>query len=319
MKNAKNIEAVTFELTNKCNLRCVTCNIWKEKPKRQLSLKTISKVLGHCQLPVSVALTGGEPFLHSNFDEIYKYLFKLFLQKKVREINVATNGYSPVLLDFLKINPAFLTPLSFSISIDGLNQNHSEQRGKTDSFKKTLAMIIKLRKLGLPVAVKFVITRINYIDLYRVYCLSKKLGCSFYPKFYERLNHYYHRVKEFHNLELTEKSMHQVALTLKKIREEEEKTNKRSLLVSSLVVLEEFARKKTYRPFLKCLTPSRSIFITYQSNIYTCINQQKISNIAKWPEDFDSRVTKDIEQRGLSGKCPKCLSYHGYLREFNFR
>lgn len=319
MKNANNIEAVTFELTNKCNLRCAICNIWKEKPKRQLSLKTISKVLGHCQLPVSVALTGGEPFLHSRFDEIYKYLFKLFLQKRVKEINVATNGYSPILLDFLKRNPAFLAPLSFSISIDGLKKNHSEQRGKTDAFKKTLATVLKLRKLGLPVSVKFVITRINYTDLYKVYRLTKKLGCSFYPKFYEHLNHYYHRDGEYPDLELPRKTMNQIALTLKKIREEEEKTNKRSLLVSSLVVLEEFARKKTYSPFLKCLTPSRSIFITYQGDIYACINQQKISNIAKWPENSDTKITQEIKQSGLRGKCPKCLSYHGYLREFNFR
>lgn len=319
MKNANNIEAVTFELTNKCNLRCAICNIWKEKPKRQLPLKTINKVLGHCQLPVSVALTGGEPLLHSRFDEIYKYLFKLFLQKKVKEINVSTNGYSSVLLDFLKRNHAFLTPLSFSISIDGLKKNHSEQRGKTDAFKKTLTTVLKLRKLELPVAVKFVITRLNYTDLYKVYRLTRKLGCSFYPKFYEHLSHYYHRDGKYPDLELPKRAKNQIALTLKKIREEEEKICKSSLSVSSLIVLEEFARKATYNLFLKCLTPSRSIFVTYRGDIYACVNQQKISDIAKWPEDFDAKITQEIKQSGLRGKCPKCLSYHGYLREFNFR
>lgn len=319
MKNANNIEAVTFELTNKCNLRCAICNIWKEKPKRQLPLKTIRKILDLCQFPVSVALTGGEPFLHSHFDEIYKYLFKLFLQKMVKEINISTNGYSPVLLYFLKRNRAFLTPLSFSISIDGLKQNHSKQRGKTDSFKKTLATVLKLRKLELPVSVKFVITRINYADLYKVYHLSKKLGCSFYPKFYEHLDHYYHRDGKYPNLELPKKARNQIALTFKKIREEEEKTYKRCLSISSLVVLEKFARKTTYNFFLKCLTPSRSIFVTSQGDIYACVNQQKISDIAKWPENFDTKITQKIKQRGLQGKCPKCLSYHGYLREFNFR
>ena len=61
---------ITLELTNRCDLRCSMCSIWKEKTKNFLSVEDIKRILALSKNPVSIALTGGEPFLHPGFQDI---------------------------------------------------------------------------------------------------------------------------------------------------------------------------------------------------------------------------------------------------------
>ena len=109
-----------LQLTSRCNLRCRHCYIGDGTP-RELSLVQVRSVLKEFEemQGLRVLLTGGEPLLHSRFDEINEILPDLFLRKVL-----FTNG---VLLkkDMLKR----LKVHEIQVSIDGMAAAHDNLRG----------------------------------------------------------------------------------------------------------------------------------------------------------------------------------------------
>ena len=312
----KTIKEITFEITNRCDLQCKICNIWKENKKVNLPIGAIKKIMESLKKPVSVSLTGGEPLLHPQINVIYKYFFKLFVRKRIKSLNIATNAYSNNILRFLENNRKYLHPLSFSISIDGLAKKHNKQRGKNDAFEKTIKNIFLIKKHNIPVSIKFVITKINYDDLFEVYKLSKKFKCIFYPKLFEKVKHYYHRNKKYPNLMLTVKMLSFVDKYMGLIYNLENKNNKNSLTAFSILCIQKLIKNKSLNFIKKCLIPKYSLFITCYGDIYNCIYKEKIGNFRNCL-NLNLKKYKEISNNAKNGKCPKCLSYHGYLRAFN--
>lgn len=304
---------ITFEITNRCNLRCRICNIWKERPKRDLAVRDIETMISSMPSPVSISLTGGEPFCYPSLPALYKRLYILFLKKKVHHIDMATNGTSASLKRFLdewKKTPA---PLSFSISLDGLPDIHDRQRGRPGAFQQTLHNLLLIKKLGLPLVLKFVITPLNYHQMEQVLALSKKFKTDIYFKFFEMLPSYYHRLTT-KGMELKTEEFQQISGYLRKIRLQgkEDKT----LKGFSLDLLEKYARDRTMAFIQQCSVPASSLFVNSQGDIYNCLNQEKIGTLLSWPS-FKEHLAKKIVRRAHSGSCPKCLSYHGFLQECN--
>jgi radical SAM protein with 4Fe4S-binding SPASM domain len=109
-----------LQLTDKCNLRCRHCYIGdgdagELSPAQTRSvLKEFEEMQG-----LRVLLTGGEPLLHSRFDEINEMLPDLFLRKVL-----FTNGVllRKNLLNRLKVH-------EIQVSIDGMRTGHDALRG----------------------------------------------------------------------------------------------------------------------------------------------------------------------------------------------
>jgi len=306
---------ITFELTNSCNLRCRICNIWKEPKKKNLFLKDIQKVMKLADSPCSVSLTGGEPFLNPQIDKIYRYLFRLHLQKKITGIDIATNAYSKKIIDFLSFNRNFLGPLSLSISIDGLMKLHNSQRSKKDAFKRTITHISIIKKYNIPITLKFVISRINYQDLFKVYAFAKKIGAAFNLKFFEKIPNYYHRHGDIAKLNPSRKQLVKIEKIIDKIYEFERHNNK-TLTRFSLSAIKKLLKSGNLDFVKRCLTPKRSLFITSSGKIHNCLYQNAVGDVKRLIK-LDLKRCIRIIRRAEIGKCPKCLSYHGYLREFN--
>ncbi|MCF7873770.1 MAG: radical SAM protein [Candidatus Omnitrophica bacterium] len=311
----KDIKEITFELTNRCNLKCKMCGIWQEKQKKDLGLKDIKKITKTFNNPLTVSLTGGEPLLHPDFDKIYRYLYKLFLQKKLKNIDISTNAYSNDIVDFLSENKKYLQPLTLSISLDGLEKNHNRQRGKPDAFSKTLKNIIKIKKYNIFPTIKFVVTDLNYKDIDKIYRLAKSLNLTFNPKLVEKINNYYHRYENNQVRLLSTKNFPFILKSINKILKTQKVKNNK-IEYFSFNCLTKYISSGNLNFIKKCLTPQKSLFVTSNNKIYSCIYQENIGTIQKWPE-IDKNEYDKIEKNAQKGKCPKCLSYHGYLREFN--
>lgn len=316
----KNIKYITIEITNTCNLRCKFCGIWKEGVKSFLSPDEIKNILSAVD-NVSVSITGGECFLHPDFEGIYKSIFRLFLRGKVNSINITTNGYEhDRIMEFLNRNRRFLMGLEFGISIDGIKERHNELRGKDDAFEKTMSTILDIRKHypRIPVSLKMVMTKLNFRDIYRVYLLSLRLGCFFEPKFAEYVPQYYNRTEKNNIAVLSQKEMKKIEKQLLEIKKNEEGLKrKRSMFhISALLKL----LKDPGMGFIKkCLTPSKSLFIDCRGNIFPCLYQKPIGNIKKKPlsDILSGGKNEKIIRSALKGECPKCLSYHGFLKSCN--
>ncbi len=151
---SKDISYLIFYVTNMCNFRCKFCyyseEIQKGKKVDLLTLDQIKKISKNFKNLIQISFAGGEPFLRKDFNEITK----IFIQNTgVRFINIPTNaslldrmiGY---LEDILPYNKNISYRLTFSI--DGIKEQHDENRSMPGSFKKieeAYKLISPLRKI----------------------------------------------------------------------------------------------------------------------------------------------------------------------------
>ncbi|NSW92498.1 MAG: radical SAM protein [Firmicutes bacterium] len=145
--------SLTVSITQKCNSKCKTCNIWKDprnkQPNNELAIDEYDKIFESIGRSVIwYTLSGGEPFLRKDIVEIAKLIIKYSAPKV---IIIPTNG---LLVDrifretenILKILPHHST-LIVNISLDGIGENHDEIRGIPGNFKKFLETFAALKEL----------------------------------------------------------------------------------------------------------------------------------------------------------------------------
>lgn len=147
-----------LQITNRCNLLCKHCYI-EDRDHVELSINNIVAVLKEFEemQGLRVMITGGEPLLHTGFQELNEIL-QLFSVRKV----LLTNG--------LLINKRLIKRLNFQevqISIDGIDVSHDVIRGK-GTFKRAMESIRLLKESGIDVSVATVVHRGNLGDLERL-------------------------------------------------------------------------------------------------------------------------------------------------------
>lgn len=174
-----NIKTVYIEITNKCNLNCRTCynrsglnSKRKEISKNQL--EDIIKLFSQYGLE-RLLLSGGEPTLHTEFDEI------LDLVDKYPEISfgIVTNGtnHNPKLIEILNNKENF----TLQISLDGsCEEKNSKTRG-AGHFEDSIKFAKSIHKPNKKPLLKMVISQNNYDDIENFYKLALSLG--FTPEF----------------------------------------------------------------------------------------------------------------------------------------
>lgn len=145
---------INFCITNRCNGRCLTCNTWKENRestrrfKDELTLDEIDRFF--CRLPKTISwisLTGGEPFLRDDIEEIVKLATNRI--KGLSLINIPTNGLVNSTFSKIKniLNIKKRPWLYINFSIDGTPEIHNKIRGNDNAFFKTWEMYQKVKKL----------------------------------------------------------------------------------------------------------------------------------------------------------------------------
>lgn len=150
----------TFELTNRCNLKCRMCFQKNNVYEKELSLEQIDRVFGNlgpnCSL---VDLTGGEIFMHRDLHGIIELLDRKYGKKCF----IMTNG---TLLDSSAAKKLFkcnnITGIQFSL--DGTGELHNRIRSSRGAFQRTVEAI-KLTKDRFRVSVSCVLLKDNLDNL----------------------------------------------------------------------------------------------------------------------------------------------------------
>jgi MoaA/NifB/PqqE/SkfB family radical SAM enzyme len=156
--------------TYRCNCRCVMCNTWKtpthvdEEFKPELLQKLPN--MDFCNV------TGGEPFLRDDIDEIVS-----ILRKKSKRLVISTNGYfSDKVIDIAKKN----NDIGIRISIEGLPAANDELRGIKDGFDHGLRTLLELQRLGLKdIGFGITVSDRNAKDMLELYQLAKAMDVEF--------------------------------------------------------------------------------------------------------------------------------------------
>lgn len=149
---------LTFSVTNRCNSRCKTCNIWQIYPNHwqvaedELTLDEIEKIFTSMPPVYFFNLSGGEPFLRDDLPEIVDLAVK-YLKPQI--IHSPTNAimtnrvlkHTRTILENLR-KRGLDTTVTIKPSIDGVGDLHDEVRGVKGNWPRLLETIKGLQALG---------------------------------------------------------------------------------------------------------------------------------------------------------------------------
>lgn len=155
-----------LQITNYCNLKCRHCYI-EEAPRRELSPEQVRDVLRTFEemQGLRVMITGGEPLIHTRFDEINSMLPDFSLRKVL-----FTNG--------LLLNENILNTLNvheIQISIDGLEQAHDALRGQ-GMFARAMNAVKMSLDAGFDVSIATMAHRLNMRDFDEMERMFRDMG-----------------------------------------------------------------------------------------------------------------------------------------------
>jgi MoaA/NifB/PqqE/SkfB family radical SAM enzyme len=171
-----------------------------------------------------------------------------------------------------------------------------------------------------PVTIKFTITKENYKEILKVYKLSQLLKCKFLIKISEMNPYYYNRtnrVKTHSLLMLNSRESEIVKRQLLKIMKYETSVHKNinKLLIFSIKQMLLYIKNGNLNFIEKCNVPQYFVFISREGNIHNCLyypSKLKVERFSK-----ACLINKKIITDALTGKCPKCLAFHGFLQNCN--
>ncbi len=165
---------IHFELTQKCNLRCIHC-LFNHTCKDELSTNEIFQIL--IQLEnygvFDLALSGGEMFMRNDIAEILE-----FLRLHRFTTTLYTNG---TLLNYSLIDKiALIKPSSVEISVYGATADvHESITRVTGSFQKTINSINQLVNAGVQVTFKGFLLKNNFHQRLHMIELANQIGVPY--------------------------------------------------------------------------------------------------------------------------------------------
>jgi len=137
-----------FQITDKCNAKCLMCFNWKRinKASDELSLNEIEKFTKTMGNIPSLTIGGGEPFLRDDLPEICHIFYK---NNGVCKISIPTNCLSTdkIIDSTKKILESCHITLKIVLSLDGTREIHDHIRGVKGTFDKLLETYKKLDQL----------------------------------------------------------------------------------------------------------------------------------------------------------------------------
>ncbi len=163
---------VVWNMTRRCNLKCVHCYAQAVDPegKDEISTEQGKKIiqdLAQYGAPVML-FSGGEPLVRNDLVELAQYA----TDQGMRAV-ISTNG---TLITKEKARELKAVGLSYvGISLDGMEEVHNKFRGVPNSFKKALAGIENCKSEGLKVGLRFTINKRNAPEVPKVFDLIKDL------------------------------------------------------------------------------------------------------------------------------------------------
>lgn len=263
---------VRFELTNVCNLRCMMCGIWEERPNIEIDTKLFDRLLREPPLRSVgvISLTGGEPFAIENLADYYEIARA---RHRRAHINISSNGfYTDRTIDFFtRVAPR---NTSLTISYDGI-RSHDAIRRVRGSGEKLLETARRVQRefpqVGL--SLKMVVTSDNHDEILDTAQQCKTLGIAFRFKTLEKLNCHQGRFpSEIDGPDYTESiddSIRRQAIEVQRLGIE-----------TNIQYIKKLIRMSPDAP-VPCNCSPRTLFIGVDGKVFLCRRKQEIGNVRR--------------------------------------
>ena len=172
LRKAPHLRWLFFELTDRCNLRCMHCGSNCSSEGSYLTIDAIKAALcsARHENPM-ICLTGGEPMLHPAFFEIANCVSSMGFPW-----GMTTNA---TLLDEAaaqKLKQAGLNTVS--VSLDGLERSHDLFRRQNGAWRRAVRGLRALQNAGIEPQVTTVLHRENFHELEPLYDFLCEMGIT---------------------------------------------------------------------------------------------------------------------------------------------
>lgn len=165
---------VAFDITNRCNFRCLHCfnhsgeDIFEDELDNKSKLDVVEQIIE--VKPYIVCLCGGET---TCCEELFNIISRL--TKVVPTVNMVSNGYLITKEIAKKLKKTNIS--NVQISVDGINaEQHDTFRGKYGAFDHAIKAIKNLIDEDINVMVSLVPNKLNYKDAYKFFEMCSNLG-----------------------------------------------------------------------------------------------------------------------------------------------
>jgi MoaA/NifB/PqqE/SkfB family radical SAM enzyme len=279
-------------VTYRCNARCKMCNTWKNpsRPKDEISLDDLKKLPSNLSY---INITGGEPFLRDDIEDIIELLLK-----KAKRIVVSTNGYLTERI--VKIGKKFPN-IGIRVSIDGLPKTNDKIRGLENGFEYGVNTIKRLKKDGVKdLGFGFTVSDTNVDDMMKIYNLTKGLNIEFSLALAQ--NSYY-----FHTNENKLTKMEKIISEIKKLMREQLKSMNPKNWFRAYFNLGYIHLLKKNKRLLPCTAGQNNFYVDAFGEIFVCNGiDWSIGNIKKQAFHEIWHNKKADKARNDARKCNLC-------------
>lgn len=165
----------TFELTSRCNLDCKMCYVHMSKAEQDKIGRELTAEqwidLGRQAVDagmIYLLLTGGEPLLRPDFQEIYTALIQMGLMMTV---NTNATLMTPQIIELFKKH----RPEKVNVTLYGMSdETYGDLCGHCGGYEKAIAGIKMLKDAGIRVNLNTTFTKRNVQDLDKIVAFAKE-------------------------------------------------------------------------------------------------------------------------------------------------
>ncbi len=283
-------------VTYRCPMRCKMCDIWNNPTKKEEEFKP--ELLKKLPMMRSVNITGGEPFVRDDIEEIVK-----ILMTKTQRIVFSTSGfYSERIIELAKKYPQ----LGFRISLEGLSCKNDELRGRQGGFDKGLKTLLELRRIGVKdIGFGITVSNNNSSDMLNLYELNKNLKMQFATASFH--NSYY-----FHKHDNVVTNVDEVCGNFDELIQRLMKENNPKSWARAFFNLGLINYVKGGRRMLPCEAGSENFFVDPLGNVLPCNGMEEkywfdsmgnLNDVETFEEIWGSEKAKEV--RAKVACCPK--------------
>ena len=182
-ENASLPTDISIITTYRCQMRCKMCDIWENPTDRKKEITPEDlEILPNFRF---VNITGGEPFVRRDLDEIVEVMFR-----KSSRIVISTSGWHTERI--YRLAEKFPN-IGIRVSIEGLAQKNDYLRGREGSFDRGLRVLLTLKEMGVKdIGFGCTVSNKNSEDMLWLYRLANELGLEFATAAFHN-SYYFHK------------------------------------------------------------------------------------------------------------------------------
>lgn len=287
---------VSIITTYRCQMRCKMCDIWKNPtdPKKEITAREL-EILPQLNF---VNITGGEPFVRRDLNEIVDVLYK-----KSNRIVISTSGWHHKRIIALAEK---YPNIGIRVSIEGLEKTNDELRGREGGFDRGVKTLRTLKEMGLKdIGFGITVSNHNSQDMLKLYDLAQEMGMEFATAAFHNSYYFHKDDNEITNKDEVKANFEKLINRL--LAERQPKSWFRAFFNLGLINYINGGRR-----MLPCEAGTANFFIEPYGDVFPCNGmeehcwKERMGNIREASSFEDIWFSEQAQKvRNLVSECPK--------------